>query len=200
MTKKQNYVWYVCYGSNLLEERFLCYLRGGCIPGNDKCERGAADHSLPVRSEPHILNKPLFFSLHSDKWFGSGVAFIGTEDIPGQRTYARRYLITEEQFKDVVKQENNIYDDTTISVDLSKLRKSGTAILFSDRNYGRIMYLGDLDGYPMYTFTCIPDMDNMKKTPLFGAYYDVIAAGLKETHSLNPLEISRYLSSFTKTE
>ncbi|MBP5264672.1 MAG: hypothetical protein J6Z33_09915 [Lachnospiraceae bacterium] len=198
-------VWYVCYGSNLLEERFLCYVRGGVIPGNTLSERGAKDTSLPVRSEKCTIDHELFFSTPSKKWFGSGVAYVNPKRIKQGRkggasklltcglTLGRRYLITLEQFLDVVRQENSLPADCDIPIDFTKLKSKGSQIVLPGTYYGRLLYLGDVDGYPSYSFTCIPDMSKMERAPLFGPYYDVIASGLKETFQLNDKEIAEYL-------
>jgi hypothetical protein len=49
----------------------------------------------------------------------------------------------------------------------------------------------------MYSFTCITKMSDMKKTTLFGTYYDVIANGLKETYVMNDNDIKKYLNLYT---
>ena len=105
MTK---YVWYASYGSNLLRERFLCYIQGGLIPGNDKAERGARNPSLPIDDRRIIIKHDLFFALESEKWQGSGVAFIDYHHNNHAKTLGRMYRITEEQFIDVVLQENGL--------------------------------------------------------------------------------------------
>ena len=203
-------VWYVCYGSNLLEDRFLCYIRGGVIPGNVRSERGAKDSSLPKRSEPCMIDHELFFSTPIKKWFGSGVAYINPKKLdqkddleanPGMVqtdeksnvTLGRRYLITLEQFLDIVRQENALPADCKISIDFDQLKLTGSQVVLPGSHYGRLLYLGDMEGYPMYSFTCIPSMEEMAKAPLFGPYYDVIAQGLKETFHMSKKEIAAYL-------
>lgn len=235
-------VWYVCYGSNLLEERFLCYIRGGVIPGNIRSERGAKDTTLPVRSEKCTIDHELFFSTPVKKWFDSGVAYINprkaepekdqtynapcqtepkreqTDSAPCQTeqereqtdltdpetvqitgnhnaTLGRRYLITLDQFLDVVRQENALPADCELSIDFDLLKSEGSQIVLPGRYYGRLLYLGDVEGYPMLSFTCIPDMEDMEMAPLFGPYYDVIAKGLKETFAMSDEEIAAYLKS-----
>ena len=189
-------VWYVCYGSNLLRDRFLCYIQGGLIPGNTRIERGAHDKSLPVTDEPYIINHELFIALSATKWEGSGVAFIDYNGSEDARTYSRRYLITREQFLDVIRQENAVPEDTAIYWDEDELREKGSVILLPDNWYGIIVYLGEEEGIPMYSFTCIPEPEKMKKNPIFGAYYDVIRDGLRETWRLSEAEIGSYLDKF----
>ena len=210
-------VWYVCYGSNLLEERFLCYIRGGVIPGNVLSERGARDTTPPVKSEKCTIDHELFFSTPIKKWFGSGVAYIDPQKWEGKSvqgmdpetdrqtdpmeesrpvTLGRRYLITMEQFLDVVRQENSLPTDHEIPIDFDLLKSEGSQVVLPDSYYGRLLYLGEHDGNPMYSFTCIPSMEEMEKAPLFGPYYDVIANGLKETFGISDKKIAKYLKRF----
>ena len=42
------FVWYVGYGSNLNRARFMTYIEGGSIPGNDVVHEGCADPTPPV--------------------------------------------------------------------------------------------------------------------------------------------------------
>lgn len=188
-------VWYACYGSNLLRKRFMCYLKGGLIPGNDKAERGATDPSDPVRDEPVKINHRLFFSLHLPKWGGSGVAFIDTKVSNDRITYGRKYLITREQFLDVVRQENAVAADAEIVIDEEKLKRDGWQDIFSDTWYGRLIYVGDAINIPIYTFTCRKAMEEMELVPAFGGYYQVISDGLKETYHLTDEEIEDYLKT-----
>ncbi len=101
--KNNEYIWYVCYGSNLLRERFVCYIEGRQIAGADKPERGCKDTSAPKKDEPCIINNRLFFGYSASKWSGSSVAFIDKNPDLNAKTYARKYLITKEQFFDVVR-------------------------------------------------------------------------------------------------
>ncbi len=58
------YVWYVGYGSNLSQQRFLCYITGR-IPcfgkkKNDGCKK---NQTLPADNKPIIIHYPLYFAL-----------------------------------------------------------------------------------------------------------------------------------------
>lgn len=195
---KEKLVWYVCYGSNLLEERFLCYIRGGRIPGSNKSERGAKDKSLPIASEPYMLKHKLFFGGTVEKWKDSGVAFIEKKASPSVKTYGRKYLITEEQFFDVIRQENNLPQLREIQIDYDELKRSGTNIIFPDSLYGRLVYLGEEKGISLYTFTSVMSREEIGEKPLCGEYYNVIFRGIRETFELlSDEEIKRYLRQYT---
>lgn len=190
----QQLVWYTCYGSNLSRERFLCYLKGRKIPGRTQAERGAKDPSDPVKDKPVILPYQLYFALHVDGWDGSGVAFIDLKQDTYAKTYGRSYLITEEQFFDVVRQENLMPPDAPIVLDYDALKKNGSVVLFEGDYYGRLLYLGESEGYPCYTFTAIKSMQEQELTTPFGAYYQIIAEGLKESHGLSGETVAEYLT------
>ena len=67
-------VWYVAYGSNLYEARFLAYLKG-C--GDDEPwgpHRGAADQSPPVANRRVEVPHPVRFGGNSQRW-GGGCCF-----------------------------------------------------------------------------------------------------------------------------
>ncbi|MBQ3265763.1 MAG: hypothetical protein IJH07_08305 [Ruminococcus sp.] len=194
MIKENHLVWYVCYGSNLLEERFLCYIRGGRIPGNTRSEIGAKDKSDPLAIRPCIIHHTLFFSHHAEKWDGSGVAFIDTEEDMSAASYGKMYLITKEQFLDVVRQENSLPMNCDISIDEAAVVKNKTCVLFENNYYGRLLYLGQTDGIPMYTFTCVSPMKEMTLTKPSGEYRRIIADGIKQTYGLDDKLIEEYLS------
>ena len=123
-------VWYASFGSNILSERFACYLEGGRIEGMVRDMPGSRDPSPPTEWRrwddlPHRL----FFAHSSPTWDGGGVAFVDfgedlrvagppapaeTERVaPATRAPAlgvsyRLYRVTLEQFNDVLAQENGM--------------------------------------------------------------------------------------------
>lgn len=118
---KTTFVWYASFGSNILSERFACYLRGGRIEGMIKDMPGSRDATLPTEwmrwdNLPHRL----FFAHSSPTWDGGGVAFVDLGEnfsdddnakTPVQNqlgTSYRVYRVTLEQFNDVLAQENGM--------------------------------------------------------------------------------------------
>lgn len=169
-------VWYVSYGSNICLDRFMCYINGDTPPGSDKKEKGCRDKTPPSRNEKIILSHPIYFTKERSKWGTGGVAFIGHQPLDTTSTYGRMYLITEEQFKDVVAQENNL-DHTDF--DLKKVMKEGHGKI-DDGWYGRILYLGKKEGAPMFTFTSNKNWDETTFTTPPSSYLNTIARGLLE--------------------
>ncbi|WP_019415773.1 hypothetical protein [Paenisporosarcina sp. TG20] len=188
--KNEKYVWYLSYGSNLSKDRFLCYIQGGTPNGSTKNERGCRDNTIPIRDEGYEISFPLYFAKFSSRWNG-GVAFIGKSEKNNTKTFARMYLITEEQFLDVVSQENDVAD---ISIDLEEVI-SNKSLQVSDGWYGNILYIGEKDGHPIFSFTSNDDIEDAKFNPPSKAYLDTISLGLTETFDMAQVAASNYLSS-----
>jgi len=184
-------IWYASYGSNLLEERFHCYIRGGQPNGSSKMYSGCTNKSLPTDNKPISIHHELYFANKSKSWNGSGVGFIKTEFDESKITLGRMYLITIEQFIEVVKQENNI--DGDIAIDFNHAQKFGS-VVFKDKSwYGNLLYLGQDVGYPIFTFTHQRNLTD-KLNPPNSEYLSMIIRGLKETYNMSDLEIQTYLS------
>ncbi|NLY75371.1 MAG: hypothetical protein GX075_08700 [Firmicutes bacterium] len=161
---QQNLVWYAVYGSNLLERRFLCYIRGGTF--NGITYHGCHDKSLPKSIRQYSMTYPVYFSKKAPKWDSGGVAFIRNIPMNEKLTLGKAYLITHEQFKEVQNQEGLKW-------------------------YGKEIYLGELDGYPVLTITS--PTEEALNPPSF-PYLKVIYDGLRETYqSKSVTEIIHYL-------
>lgn len=112
---KEDLVWYVCYGSNLCKERFLCYINGSSYKGVTKVHKPCSDQTPPREDRPFMLPYKLYFAKESSNW-GGGVAFIKKE--AGASTPGRAYLVTREQFEEIKQKEGEWY---TKSVPLGML-------------------------------------------------------------------------------
>ncbi|WP_047984187.1 pre-mRNA-splicing factor CWC25 family protein [Ornithinibacillus californiensis] len=181
-------VWYASYGSNLMEDRFLAYIYGGTPPGSNRPERGARDKTPPKRNERVDIPYPLYFAKERSKWGIGGVAFIGTGTTNEESTIGRMYLIKEEQFYDVVSQENN---GVKVDLDLEVIERKGF-IDIHDGWYNRIVFLGRKDGAPIFTFTSSLPIHMVSLRKPSAPYLSVIAKGLKELGFVKE-EIEDYL-------
>ncbi len=189
MAKKPTLVWYASYGSNLFMDRFLCYIKGGQPEGSTKRETGSRDHTLPRDHSPVSLPFALYFSGYSSRWDGAG-AFINTVHNEEAATLGRMYLITEEQFEDVVRQENGIED---MSVDVETIKEKGNIILDENAYYGNLLYAGDRDGYPIFTFTNPKSMKENTIMKPSERYLAMLIRGYYQTHGMEAEEIVNYL-------
>ncbi len=136
-----NYIWYASYGSNISTNRFLCYIKGGKAKGALTTEEGCKDKTLPLKYENISINKKQYFAENSIRWQNHGVAFIDSKT-SNEITLGRKYLITVEQFEDIVKQENKISVYDSIDCKLEEARANGYAFVLNDSWYGRILFLG----------------------------------------------------------
>ncbi|MCR2823332.1 hypothetical protein [Lederbergia panacisoli] len=188
MGESKQYIWYASYGSNINIERFLCYIKGGKPEGSTKVETGCDDPSLPIDDANFKINYPIYFAKESARWNHQGVAFIGLTETSETSTLSRKFLITEEQFLDVLKQENN---GIVIDIDLNEVKEAGSKIFRNNSWYGNILYLGEDDGYPTFTFTAPWDINDVEKVKPSHQYLKTIIEGLKADYS--NAEIYAYL-------
>ena len=109
---------------------------------------------------------------------------------------ARAYLITAEQFVDVLAQEMRL--DPILDVDLTEVRETGWQSLGPGR-YQTLAHLGDRDGLPMLTFTSADVHHHPLNAPSEG-YLRTIAVGLRESHGWTSATVGRYLAQFPGAE
>jgi len=159
---------YAVYGSNLLKERFLAYIRGGTYKGHQY--NGCRDKTEPIDRGWMFIPHRLYFAKESPRWGNKGVAFISCEK-EADRNYhaiARLWEITEEQFEDIWEEEGKAW-------------------------YHKKLCLGIDKGLKILTLTgCwLEEMNNPSEE-----YLNVIKAGLKETTNWDDGEIEKYLNKF----
>jgi hypothetical protein len=104
------------------------------------------------------------------------------------------YRITDEQFNDVVVQENGLEaDGKRLIPPFEALCIQNESVLPSLRLYGRLLKVGEKDGHPVLTFTATKS-DFQIGSPS-EAYIKLIVAGLEETYPcMRKTEIRDYLS------
>jgi hypothetical protein len=163
--------WYVSYGSNLHAARLGCYLAGGRPPGGRVTNPGARDAAPPRVDRRVDLDDALLFGGPSSNWHG-GPAYLDT-DTPGH-TIARAWLLTHEQFEDVVAQENRI-PPGALTVPDELVHDGG--VLLPDARYGRVVALPPIDDVPAVTFTYVDRPPPRAPDP---RYLDLLHAGLRE--------------------
>ena len=185
-------VWYVSYGSNLSRSRFLTYLQGGRVPGNAVLYRGCRDTAPPADDLPITLPHSLYFAGWSARvWGGTSAAFV-TRAAQTPPALARAYLITEEQFLDVVRQENaNGLAVDDFEPKARQARRDGHMRLLSTGTYTELLFCGERDGHPMLTFTASGDRVDLRAPS--AAYLRVIGSGLRECHGLSTAEVVAYM-------
>lgn len=190
MVNYEDKVWYACYGSNILEERFLCYIKGGQPNGAATNYDGCTDKTLPTDNQDFYLCCELYFAKKSSNWDNGGVAFVRTTSDPQASTLSRIYLITKGQLTDIARQETKT--KTKLTIDFNKAKEDGHYI-FKEKPcwYGNLLYLGEQTGYPIFTLTNEDDLQPYTKPS--ENYLRIICRGIREAHSFDNQAIFEYL-------
>jgi hypothetical protein len=185
------HVWYVAYGSNLCRERFGCYLAGGTPVGGMRRYDGCRDAREPLEDVNLDAPGALVFAGRSTVW-GGGMAFYdgGTD---GQ-VACRGYLVTVEQFADVVAQEMRRPPGGSFARELAGAVAEGADVhALGPGRYETLTRLGTRHGAPMVTITCA-DVAGLEPAAPTAAYLRRIAAGLREAHGWDAERTAGYLA------
>jgi len=181
-------VWYAAYGSNMLETRFLTYLHGGSFDGG-AAHRGARDDT-PARDDTRLdFPCQLFFAHESSRWDNGGVAFVDPDAASDTKIITRAYLITSEQFEDVVAQENGWRESKPVL--FGQLIEDGRLVHGSGW-YDLALCLGRHESYPVLTFTSSTPIGRLPVRAPAPAYLTTLCRGLCEL-GVTPKEITSYL-------
>ncbi|MFZ8784297.1 hypothetical protein [Thermocrinis sp.] len=164
------YVLYAAYGSNLLTERLLTYIKGGKFRGLPKWHTGCPDKTEPVSLGWKRIPYRVYFGGYS-RWWHGGVAFLSPEMEPDREYHAvvRLWKMKREQYECVKSQEG--------------------------KSYAKEINLGTLDGLDILTFTSEKKLNYNSPSKL---YLDVLKEGLKETTGWTDEEIDKYWEKFLK--
>jgi len=190
MTDLQDKVWYGCYGSNMLEERFLCYIKGGQPKGAITNYKGCSDRTLPTESEEFYICSELYFAKQSANWDNGGIAFIRTHFEPQASTLARMYLINKGQLVDIARQETKTEAELLLDFDTAIIE--GSSIFKRPSWYGNLLYLGDQNNHPIFTLTNENDLQPLTKPS--ENYLRAIIKGIREAHNFDDKTILEYLN------
>ena len=184
-------VWYVAYGSNLGLDRFRCYLSGGRPDGGLRAYDGCRDPRDPDRIAAVEVPGGLVFAGESTVW-GGGMAFYDAR--AAGRAACRAYLVTVEQFADVVAQEMRRPPGGDFARDLSGLVAEVEAVhTMGSGRYETVTRLGMRDGAPMFTVTH-DDVGGLEPAAPTAPYLRWISAGLREAHGWDGGRIAGYLA------
>ena len=167
----RDYVWYVSYGSNMLEERFRCYIEGGSFEGSryhPPCE----DTTLPLAVKAIEIPFDMYFGNYSASWQNGGVSFLDTRRRGNALAVA--YLITKDQFRHVSCEENS-----------GRCPRKGYGW------YEDIISLGRMDGFEVKTIT----NENLRDyNEPCSSYWNTLLRGIKENWpEKSDAEIEAYL-------
>ena len=122
------------YGSNMLRERFLCYIKGGAFEAGGADHKPCDDPTEPLAVKAVEIPYDMHFGNNSPSWESKGVSFLDITRPGSAKGVA--YLITREQFEHVACQENG-----------------GCPPEGSINWYNTVVELGTLDGCDVVTIT-----------------------------------------------
>ena len=190
-------IWYCSYGSNLSFERFKIYILGGSSPIVNKVYGGCTNQTLPQKRKFIKIPYEMYFAGTASFWENLSVAFISPDKNPnGIFTNCCAYLISMAQFHDIVNQENAQFaNSSTFTLDIQSLLQNGSLSLGSKKEneyYGKILYLGDEEGYPVITFSSKWSFENAQFNKPGKQYLKTIISGLRESGALDKKEIVDY--------
>ena len=174
----KEYVWYVSYGSNMLQERFRCYIEGGAYKGS-RYRQPCKDTTPPLAIKTLEIPYEMYFGNESGSWQNGGVSFLDTKRKGSALGVA--YLITIEQFYHVRKQENG-----------------GREPEAGYKWYEDTIDLGMMDGFEVKTIT---NEIRRKPNEPCQAYFDILHRGIKENWpEMSDDEINDYLFDCMKNK
>ncbi len=159
-------VYYVSYGSNMLEERFMTYIKGGRCRFNGVTYKPCRNTNNPIISLPIEIPYNMYFSKKSNSWNQISVCFLDVSE-PGF-AYGRAYLVTEEQFKDIQRQEGLKWYENEVE-------------------------LNSINGIKAKTFTNFQNLEHKSVDKVGKEYLQVLISGLQETHGLSDEKVKEYL-------
>jgi len=182
-------VWYSAYGSGLSKENFACQILGGQSAGINHIYKGTTDKTLPTRDEFISLPYSIYFAGHCEPCNGG---HIGITTAPSQNTHtiARAHLVTVDQFKELVAQQNDRRDVTDLPFKAA-IEQGHATITDGTSSYDELVFCGIKDGIPMFALTTTnPQLPYLPPSP---GYARLLSIGLSENVKLSPKTAADYI-------
>lgn len=166
------YVWYVSYGSNMLEDRLRYYIQGGLCHYNHRAYKPCTDISMPRESRPVMIPYDMYYANYDmGSWRNSAVSFLDLSE--EGCSYGRAYKIKRSQLEEIHEKEGK-----------------------GANWYPECIRLEDIDGLEAYTFA---GHDVKKKESLervSAEYALTLFMGMRETYpQMSDEDIYDYLST-----
>ena len=196
---RSKYVWYACYGSNLNKKRFLLYILGGPLEGTGRIHPGCSNKELPNRESTITIPFELYFSKKSKFWENMAISFVKSKRDKSARTLCRLYLVSEEQFIEIMMQENDKNPSyMKPEIDFQLTMKTGVSTIGNKDDflwYGKHLYIGEKEAFPIFSFTAKWADDTIECEKPGKKYLKTIINGIKESFDLSHDEIFSYLKN-----
>lgn len=122
--------------------------------------------------------------------WGGAPAFLEHRSVAAGEVGAlgRRYLITFEQFEDVLAQENG-----RDHLPVAEIPRSGARTIVGPGRYDQVVGLAPVDGIPVVSFTSPEPPEAAEPSAPSAAYLGHIVRGIHAVHDLDHAEISAHL-------
>jgi hypothetical protein len=198
---KEDLIWYASYGSNLNQWRLMKYIEGGKPNSKSTFIHPGCDDKTPPKDSKTLTleNTEVYFAYKSTIWNGGGVCFI-KPNVKNEKVLCRMYLITKEQFVQILIQENHIKMNkedlySHLEMELEKGYKYGEISDWFGENvlYSHLVFLGTEGDIPIVSFTCKPQelIEHVKPTI---EYLHCISTGLIESGHHDEVDLAlKYL-------
>lgn len=162
---------YAAYGSNLLKERFMVYIKGGVYEGYEY--KGSSDKTEPVSLGWEYVPYRLYFAKKSLRWDNKGVAFLSCKKETDKNYFAvvRLWKISKIQFEDIKEQEGKAWYNAEL----------------------RLVELEEKYRIPVKTITGCWETEINEPSE---RYLEKIKSGLKETTGWDDRKIEEYIKKF----
>ncbi|MBR4341229.1 MAG: gamma-glutamylcyclotransferase [Lachnospiraceae bacterium] len=164
---KNEYVWYVAYGSNMLYERLSCYIEGDYCERNGREYRPCADTTMPTEwMEVELPYNMYFANYNQGAWEKSAVSFLDVNHFG--YCIARAYLIKECQLDHIHSAEGrsaNWYPDVFELGEIQGIR----AVTFTNKNTKPICPMSEVS--MAYASTIIEGIMEMGESAAFAYDY-----------------------------
>lgn len=172
------YMWYIGYGSNMNEERFLKYMNAGRY-GKDMFEVG------DFESRRVLIPHGVYFA-RSGRWGSGGIAFLDVDAVEDEPWYARAYRVTAEQLWSLACQENG---SRSMSMDWNNMTHQRFTELSKSGLYSRVVNMGQIDGEHVFTVTNSTSYKQQLQTAKHPVPHQYLALGMLNPPSAEYLNI-----------
>ncbi|KAK4437013.1 Histone deacetylase 5 [Sesamum alatum] len=159
-----NLVWFAAYGPNMNYKAFLCYIGGGKAEYMKQAVEGCRDRAPPLANKwKTVPHHRLLFGINDKTGDKGGLAFLDFIKNKSKRAYVRIYLITFDQFNDILLQLNNrnLFSLTDV---VSVKEKNHLTVGPLKGAYNNVMYFGTERDMPILTLTCSASARKMLKS------------------------------------
>ena len=163
-------IWYVSYGSNMLKERFDCYLQGGVCRFNGRTYSGCRNQVPALRSQPVELPYNMYYGNYDrGSWRESAVSFLDVSC--SGKSFGRAWLIHRDQLEDIHAAEG-----------------------MSRNWYPDLIELEPIDGIRAFTFSNKNKRTQESLSRVSSEYLGVLTMGLRETYpDMKEADLIEYL-------